>query len=51
MNRVHKAIDEGKVAEAQLALKTLLANPDLPAEQATQITALLAQLDGRVAWQ
>jgi hypothetical protein len=50
MEAVHKKLDEGKLAEAQLALSTLYGNPDLPADQSKQITALLDQLAGTVIY-
>ena len=50
MQAVQKKLDEGKLAEAHLALSTLYANPDLPAEQAKQITDLLDQLAGTVIY-
>ena len=50
MEAVQKKLDEGKLAEAQLALSTLYGNPDLPAEQAKQITDLLDQLAGTVIY-
>jgi hypothetical protein len=50
MDGVHKKLDEGKLAEAQLALSILYVNPNLPAEQAKQITELLDQLAGTVIY-
>ena len=50
MDGVRKKLDEGKLAEAQLALSTLYANPNLPADQAKQITELLDQLAGTVIY-
>jgi hypothetical protein len=50
MGAVRKNLDEGKLAEAQLALSTLYANPNLPADQAKQITDLLDQLAGTVIY-
>jgi LysM repeat protein len=50
MQAVQKKLDEGKLAEAHLALSTLYGNPDLPAEQAKQITDLLDQLAGTVIY-
>ena len=50
MDAVWKKLDEGKLAEAQLALSTLYVNPDLPADQAKQITELLDQLAGTVIY-
>jgi hypothetical protein len=50
MEEARKAIDAGKYAEAQLALSKLYGNPDLPPEQAKQITTLLDQLAGTVVY-
>ena len=50
MDAVQKKLDEGKLAEAHLALSTLYGNPDLPADQAKQITDLLDQLAGTVIY-
>lgn len=50
MDAVQKKLDEGKFAEAQLALSTLYGNPDLPPDQAKQITDLLDQLAGTVIY-
>jgi len=50
MDAVRKNLDEGKLADAQLALSTLYANPNLPADQAKQITELLDQLAGTVIY-
>ena len=50
MDAVRKKLDEGKLAEAHLALSTLYGNPDLPADQAKQINALLDQLAGTVIY-
>ncbi len=50
MNEVQKSLDEGKLVEAHTALSTLYGNPDLPPEQAQQITALLDQLAGTVIY-
>lgn len=50
MDAVQKKLDEGKFAEAHLALSTLYGNPDLPADQAKQITDLLDQLAGTVIY-
>lgn len=50
MEEVQKYLDEGKFAEAQLALSTVYGNPNLPAEQSKQITALLDQLAGTVIY-
>ncbi|MEN6407660.1 MAG: L,D-transpeptidase family protein [Thermoguttaceae bacterium] len=50
MDAVKKKLDEGKLAEAHLALSTLYGNPDLPPDQAKQITDLLDQLAGTVIY-
>jgi hypothetical protein len=50
MDAVRKKLDEGKLAEAQLALTILYSNPKLPADQAKQITELLDQLAGTVIY-
>jgi hypothetical protein len=50
MDAVRKKLDEGKLPEAQLALSTLYVNPDLPADQAKQITDLLDELAGAVIY-
>jgi LysM repeat protein len=50
MDGVHKKLEEGKLAEAQLALSILYVNPNLPADQARQITELLDQLAGTVIY-
>jgi hypothetical protein len=50
MDAVQRKLDEGKLAEAHLALSTLYGNPDLPAEQSRQITELLDQLAGTVIY-
>ena len=50
MDEVQKKLDEGKLAEAHLALSKLYGNPDLPADQAKQITDLLDQLAGTVIY-
>jgi len=50
MKEVQKALDEGKLAEAHLALSKLYGNPELPADQAKQITDLLDQLAGTVVY-
>jgi hypothetical protein len=47
---VQKALDDGKFAEAHLALSHLYGKADLPAEQSKQITALLDQLAGTVIY-
>jgi LysM repeat protein len=50
MDGVHKKLEEGKLAEAQLALSILYVNPNLPADQLRQITELLDQLAGTVIY-
>jgi hypothetical protein len=50
MDGVRKKLDEGKLAEAQLALSILYVNPNLPADQAKQITDLLDRLAGTVIY-
>ncbi len=50
MDGVRKKLDEGKFAEAQLALSILYVNPNLPADQAKQVTELLDQLAGTVLY-
>jgi hypothetical protein len=50
MDAVQKKLDEGKLADAHLALSSVYANPDLPPEQAKQITNLLDQLAGTVIY-
>ena len=50
MDAVQKRLNEGKLAEAHLALSSLYGNPDLPADQAQQITDLLDQLAGTVIY-
>lgn len=50
MEGVQKTLDDGKLAEAQLALSLLYGNPDLPADLAKQITDLLDQLAGTVIY-
>ena len=50
MDAVQKKLDEGKFADAHLALSALYGNPDLPADQAKQITGLLDQLAGTVIY-
>ena len=50
MNGVRKRLDEGKFAEAQLALSNLYTDPNLPADQAKEITELLDQLAGTVIY-
>ena len=47
---VQKALDEGRLSEAHLALSHLYGKTELPAEQAKQITALLDQLAGTVIY-
>ena len=50
MDAVQKSLDQGKCAEAHLALSSLYGNPDLPAEQAAQINTLLDKLAGTVLY-
>ena len=50
MDAVRKKLDEGKLAEAHLALSKLYDNPDLPANQAKQINDLLDRLAGTVIY-
>jgi hypothetical protein len=50
MTDVQKALDEGRFSEAHLALSHLYGKPDLPAELAKQVTALLDQLAGTVIY-
>lgn len=50
MDEVRKKLDEGKLAEAHLALSTLYGHHDLPAEQARQIVGLLDKLAGTVIY-
>jgi hypothetical protein len=50
MQSVHKKLDEGRLAEAHLALSALYENPDLPQAQAKQVTELLDQLAGTVIY-
>jgi len=50
MEAVQKKLDEGKLAEAHLALSSLYGNPDLPPDMARQITELLDQLAGTVIY-
>lgn len=50
MDSVRKKLDEGNFAEAQLALSVLYGSPDLPPDQAKQITELLDQLAGTVIY-
>ncbi|MBU4272596.1 MAG: L,D-transpeptidase family protein [Planctomycetes bacterium] len=50
MDEVRKKLDEGKLAEAHLALSTLYGHPDLPEEQARQIVGLLDRLAGTVIY-
>ena len=47
---MRKKLDEGKFAEAQLALSALYGEPNLPADQARQITDLLDQLASKVIY-
>jgi lipoprotein-anchoring transpeptidase ErfK/SrfK len=50
MVAVQKKLDQGELAEAQLALSTLYANPHLAADQAKQVTELLDKLAGTVIY-
>jgi hypothetical protein len=50
MDAVRKCLDEGKLAEAHLALSNLYGNPDLPADLAQQINDLLSKLAGTVLY-
>ena len=50
MGAVQKSLDEGKLAEAHLALSRLYGNPDLSTDQAKQITDLLDRLAGTVIY-
>jgi hypothetical protein len=50
MQAVQKKLSENKLAEAHAALSILYANPDLPPQQAKQITTLLDQLAGTVVY-
>ena len=50
MDAVRKKLDEGKLAEAHLALSKLYGNPDLPADQAKQINDLLDRVAGTVIY-
>jgi hypothetical protein len=50
MDAVRKSLDEGKLAEAHLALSNLYGNSDLPADQAKQISELLDRLAGTVIY-
>jgi hypothetical protein len=50
MDAVQKELEAGKLAEAHLALSKLYGNPDLPPEQAKQITDLLDRLAGTVVY-
>jgi hypothetical protein len=50
MDGVRQKLDEGKFADAQLALSILYGSPDLPPDQAKQITELLDQLAGTVIY-
>jgi hypothetical protein len=50
MDGVRKKLDEGKFADAQLALSILYGSPDLPPDQAKQVTELLDQLAGTVIY-
>jgi len=48
MDAVQSRLDQGRLAEAHLALSTLHDNPDLPAPLARRVTELLDQLAGTV---
>jgi hypothetical protein len=50
MSAVQKKLDEGKLADAHLALSILYGSTELPAEQSKQITSLLDQLAGTVIY-
>jgi hypothetical protein len=50
MAEVQKKLDEKKFVEAHFALSMLYGNPDLPPEQAKQVTRLLDQLAGTVIY-
>jgi hypothetical protein len=53
MSEVHKRLDEGKFAEALLALSSLYNDPNLPplpAEQRNQLDGLIARLAGTVIY-
>lgn len=50
MDAIEQKLRENKLAEAHAALSQIYTNPDLPAEQAKQITALLDQLAGTVIY-
>lgn len=50
MDGVRKKLDEGKLAEAQEALSILYVNPNLPADQAKQVTEMLDRLAGTVVY-
>jgi lipoprotein-anchoring transpeptidase ErfK/SrfK len=50
MQAVQTKLDEGRLAEALLALSSLYGNPDLPPEYAQEITELLDQLAGTVIY-
>lgn len=50
MEAVQARLDQGRLAEAHLALSTLYDNPDLPAPLARQVTQLLDQLAGTVIY-
>ena len=50
MDAVQKSLDERRLADAHLALSKMYGNPDLPPEQAKQITDLLDRLDGTVIY-
>ncbi len=50
MEAVQGRLDQGRLAEAHLALSTLYDNPDLPVPLAQQVTELLDQLAGTVIY-
>ena len=50
MNTAPKSLDEGKLAEVRLALSKVYLDPNLPAEQAKEMTDLLDQLAGTVIY-
>jgi hypothetical protein len=50
MEAVRKRLEDGKFAEAQLALSTLYGDPNLSSDQLKQITDILDQLAGTVIY-
>jgi len=50
MTEVQQKLDEGRLAEAHLALSSLHDNPDLPVEYAQKVTDVLDQLAGTVIY-